>query len=109
MNERVEAVVLAYEDAAVKPVVDSIPGFKHGAVAGKRTVDADKLQLGAQITWGCRIQAWHLASILLTLQERNNILTCRNLSIAVLKGGTDTDSIYGKMAVSVLTFGIVTS
>lgn len=52
MNERVEAVVLANEDAAIKPVVDTIAGLEHGAVARKGTVDADKLQLGAEVTWG---------------------------------------------------------
>ena len=86
MNERVEAVVLANEDAAIKPVVDSITGFEHRAVARERTVDANKLQLGAEDTWGRRIQARHFASILFTLQERDNILACRNLSITVLKG-----------------------
>jgi hypothetical protein len=38
MNERVEAVVLAYEDAAIQAIVDAIAGFEHGAVAGKHTV-----------------------------------------------------------------------
>ena len=52
MNERVEAVVLAYEDAAIKPVVDSIAGFEHRAPARKRAVDANKLQLGAEVAWG---------------------------------------------------------
>ena len=52
MNERAEAVVLANEDAAIKSVVDTIARFEHGAVAWKRTVDAYKLQLGAEVTWG---------------------------------------------------------
>ena len=52
MDEAIEAMILAYEDAAIKPVVDSIAGLEHGAVARKRTVDADKLQLGAEVTWG---------------------------------------------------------
>ena len=51
----------------------------------------------------------HLASVLLAFEKGNNVLPRWDLSITVLKGGTDTDTIYGEVAVSVLTFGIVTS
>ena len=109
MNERVEAVVLTNEDAAIKPVVDTIAGLEHGAVARERTVDADKLQLGAEVTWSLSIEARHFASVLLAFEKGNDVLPRWDLSITVLKGGTDTDTIYGEVAVSVLTFGIVTS
>ena len=52
MNERVETVVLANEDTAIKPVVNTIAGFEHRAVARKGTVDAHKLQLGAEVARG---------------------------------------------------------
>lgn len=109
MNEGVQAVVLAYEDAAIQAIVNTVTGLEHGTVAGERWVHTNELQFGAEVTWWWRIQARHFASILFTLQERDNIFTCRSLSITVLKGGADTDSIYGEVAVSVLTFGIVTS
>lgn len=35
MNEGVEAVVLAHENAAIEAVMNTIAGFEHGAPAGK--------------------------------------------------------------------------
>jgi hypothetical protein len=33
MDERVQAIILAYEDRAIKAVVYAIAGFEHGAIA----------------------------------------------------------------------------
>ena len=109
MNERVQAIILANKDTSVQSVVDSVAGFEHGAVAGKRTVDANKLQLGAEVARGLSIEARHLASVLLAFEKSNDILPRWDLSITVLKGGADADTIYAEVAVSVLTFGIITS
>lgn len=36
MNEGVQAVVLAYEDAAIQAIVNTVTGLEHGTVAGER-------------------------------------------------------------------------
>ena len=51
MNQRAEAVVVAYKDAAVKAIVDTIPGFQHGTVARKYSVAVNEAELLAQIAW----------------------------------------------------------
>ena len=134
MDERVQAIELAYEDTTVKPVMDTISRLDHWTITRHRGVCTDKPKLRTLKAW-CRcvdlrssllplgraqtslallslirsLEAYHLSGVLFTLQKRDNIFTGRNLSITVLKGGTDTNSIYGEVAVSVLTFGIVTS
>ena len=55
------------------------------------------------------VEAGHLAGVLLAFEKGNDVLPRWDLSITVLKGGTDTDTIYAEVAVSVLTFGIVAS
>ena len=41
MNQRAEAVVVAYKDAAVKAIVDTISGFQHRTVARKHAIRVD--------------------------------------------------------------------
>ena len=42
MYQTVQAVVLTDQDAAIKPVVDSIPRFEHGTVTRQSAVGTNK-------------------------------------------------------------------
>lgn len=109
MDEGAEAVVTAYEDRTIKAIVDAIAGFKHRAVTWHCAVGTDEPKLRALEAWCIRVKTQHLSGVLLTFEKRDVVSSRWDLGITVLKGGTDTDTIYGEVAVSVLTFGIVTS
>ena len=52
VDDRTEAITLAYQNTTVQTIVNAIPRLKHRAVAWKRTVVGDKLELLATITRG---------------------------------------------------------
>ena len=60
MNQTVQAVVLANQDAAIKPVVDTIPWLQHRTPAWKGGVVANELELRTKVTRSVSIQARHL-------------------------------------------------
>ena len=74
MDEAAEAVELAYEDAAVQAATDAVAGFEHGAPAGYGAVVADEWQLLAEVARWSRMEARHLAGILLALDEGDDIV-----------------------------------
>ena len=41
VDQTAKAVVASYQDAAVKAIVDAIPGFQHRAVARKHAIRVD--------------------------------------------------------------------
>jgi hypothetical protein len=43
MNQRAETITLAYQNTAVKAVVNAIPGLQHRAPTWKRSVVVNKL------------------------------------------------------------------
>ena len=42
VQEAVDAMVLANQDAAVQTAMDAVPGLEHGAPTGERCIVADK-------------------------------------------------------------------
>ena len=61
MDDAIQAMILAYENAAIKPTMDAVAGFNHRAPAGKGGVVADDLKLGAFAAGRVGIQAYHLS------------------------------------------------
>lgn len=49
IDQTAEAVVVAYKDAAVKTIVDTIPGFQHGTVAREYSVAVNEAELLAPV------------------------------------------------------------
>ena len=93
MDEGAEAVVAAYEDAAVGAVVDSVAGFEHRAPAREGAVVAYEGELRTAVTGSVGIETGHLAGILLALQERENIFSGRNHRLSVFEGITNSCSV----------------
>ena len=65
MNERIQAVVLAYEDAAIQAIVDTITWLKHGTPAWKCGVKADEGQALAEVARRVGNETRHLTRVLL--------------------------------------------
>ena len=55
MDERVQAIILAYEYRAIKAVMRSIARFEHGAIAGESAIHTNKWELVALAAWSGRI------------------------------------------------------
>ena len=107
MNERVEAVVLAYEDAAIQAIVNSIPRLKHRTPAWKGGVVADEGQLRALAARSIGVKAQHLSSVLLTLQECYDILACRHTGEGILERIANAIAIDGQLTMSILSSGVI--
>ena len=84
MYQAIQAVVLTNQYTTVEPVVNSVPRFNHRAPARDGGVVANEL---------------------LTLQERDDILTSRNKGIGIFERAADLVSINGQRTMSVLAFG----
>ena len=106
VNEAAEAVVAAYEDAAVGTVVDSVAGLEHRAPTRKGAVVADKVQLRTLAAGRMRVEAGHLAGVLLALDEGDGIFPGRDLAVGVFEGVADAGAVDGEMAVGVFTLGL---
>ena len=74
MNQAIEAVVLAYEDAAVEPVMHSVAWFQHWTVTGQGGVHTYETEFRTEVARWCRVEARHLAGILLALDEGDDIV-----------------------------------
>ena len=106
VNEAAEAVVAAHEDAAVETVVDSVAGLELGAPAGKGAVVADKVQLRTLAAGRMRVEAGHLAGVLLALDEGDGVFPGGHARLGVLEGVADARAIDGEVAVGAITFGV---
>ena len=67
MYERVQAIIFAYEDTTIEPVVDSVPGLNHRTVARHRAVGTNEPEFRAQTAWCRWVETDHLSGVLLTL------------------------------------------
>ena len=56
MNERVKAVILAYENAAIKAVVNAIARLYHWAIARKHAIITYKAKLRTKVTGSLGIE-----------------------------------------------------
>ena len=103
MDEGAEAVVAANEDAAVETVVDSVAGLELRAPTRKGAVVADEGQLRTLAARRVRVQAGHLAGVLLALDEGDGVFPGRDLAIGVFEGVADAGAVDGEVAVGVFT------
>ena len=83
----------------------AIAGFQHWTVTGQGGVHTYETEFRTEVARWRRIEARHLAGILLALDEGDDIVARRNKGIGILKGAADSGSIDGQRTVSVLTFG----
>ena len=83
--------------------MDAVSGFEHGAPARKGTISVNKLELLAKVARGSRIEARHLAGILLALDEGDDIVAGWNKGISIFESAANTNAIDSKVTVSVLT------
>ena len=84
VQEAVDAMVLANQDAAVEAVVDAVSGVNHGTPARQGAVSAHERQLLAEVTRWSRSEARHLAGILLALDEGDLVVAWRNKGFGIL-------------------------
>ena len=74
MNERTEAIILAYEDRAIEAVMDTVAGLDMWTPARQDAVSVHERQLLAVVTRWSRNEARHLAGILLAADEGDLIV-----------------------------------
>jgi len=84
--------------------MNTIPWLDHGTPARKGAVGTNKRQLLAEVARGMGIQARHLASVLLALDQGDGVVPSRYLTICVFKRIANTGTtVNGQDAVSELT------
>ena len=103
MDEAAEAVVTTYEDAAVETVVDSVAGLELRAPAREGAVVADKVQLRTLAAGRMRVEAGHLAGVLLALDEGDDVFSSGHARLGVFEGVADAGAVDGEVAVGVFT------
>ena len=74
MDEAIEAMILAYENATIQTVVHSVAWFQHGTVTGQGGVHTYETEFRTEVARWRRIKARHLAGILLALDEGDDIV-----------------------------------
>ncbi len=79
----------------------AITWFYHWTVTGQHTVRTDEFHLGAEVAWGLNVKARHLASVLLALDESDDILASGNAGIGIFEGVAYASAIDGEATVSV--------
>ncbi len=106
-NDGPYPVVNAQDNAAVEPVMNTIPWFQHRAVTRQGGVHAYETEFRTEVARGLGIQARHLAGILLALDEGDDIVAGRNKGVGIFEGAADLVAIDGQRTVSVLTTSFV--
>lgn len=101
MDDGVEALVLAYEDAAVETAMDAVAGFEHGTPAGESMVEGFLAQGAGRIG----IQTRHLACMLLALDEGDGVIACRDEAVGVFEGVANLFTVDEEVAVGVFALG----
>ena len=74
LDNATRAVINSYDNASIEAVMDTVAGLDLRTPAGKGAVSADKRQLLAYVTRWSRMEARHLAGILLALDEGDDIV-----------------------------------
>lgn len=105
VNQRAKTIVLTNADATIQSSMDSIAWFQHRAVTRQGGVHTYEWEFWTEVARGSRIEARHLAGILLALDEGDDIVAGWNKGVGIFEGAADLVAIDGQRTVSVLTFG----
>ena len=86
-------------DAAVKPLMYSVPGLEHWAIDWQSGVVADEVQLGAGFASDTGLQDKHFAAVLLALVDADLVLALGKCSLGVFCRVADFGIIDEEVAV----------